>query len=715
MAKSIFSNSWYRVSALRPRLRSHAQIHRHQYRGEVWYVLQELAMERFFRFTPAAYSVIGLMDGQSTVEDIWQGACERLGDDAPTQDELIQVLSQLYQADVLQCDVPVDAAELLQRHEDQTKRKWKSQIFSVFSWRFPLLDPDRFLQFFRSGARLLFGIPGLVLWLAVIIPGSILFAAHWNDLTREMLDRILVPQNLFAIWLLFPVIKIFHEFGHAFATKAFGGEVHDMGVMILVVTPVPYVDASSASAFREKWRRVVVGAAGMLVELFIASIALFVWLNAEPGLVKSMTYNAIFIAGVSTVLFNANPLLRYDGYYILSDFLEIPNLRTRSNNYIFFLCERYLFGNQDAEIPNATATEKAWFVSFGILSFVYRMFVVTAILLYVANKLFNLGAILAIAAAVIWAVMPVGKGIYFLFTNPRIRTVRGRAIFVTTVIVAALVAIIGFVPVPYRTGTEGVIWIPEESYVRAGSEGFIQKIVATPGEKVQVGTPLFALKNPELNTQEQVFVSRVQELQSRYMQYLGSDHVKSEIVQDELKQESSRLAHVREQIADLTIKSRTNGTFLVPVPEDLPDRFAHKGELLGYVVELHRVTVRTVVTQAMIDMVRSRTYGVQVRLSDHLGVAVPAMIKRVVPGASEQLPAKALGTAGGGNIATDPTDRQGLKAVQRVFQMDIELPSDNALVNLGGRGFVRFDHGWAPLAVQWYFQVRQVFLTRFNV
>jgi len=302
-----------------------------------------------------------------------------------------------------------------------------------------------------------------------------------------------------------------------------------------------------------------------------------------------------------------------------------------------------------------------------------------------------------------------------LFTNPRIRTVRGRAIFVTTVIVAALVAIIGFVPVPYRTGTEGVIWIPEESYVRAGSEGFIQKIVAKPGEKVQVGTPLFALKNPELNTQEQVFVSRVQELQSRYTQYLGSDHVKAEIVQDELKQESSRLAHVREQIADLTIKSRTNGTFLVPIPEDLPDRFAHKGELLGYVVELHRVTVRTVVSQAMIDMVRSRTYGVQVRLSDQLGVAVPAMIKRVVPGASEQLPAKALGTAGGGNIATDPTDRQGLKAVQKVFQMDIELPSDNPLVNLGGRGFVRFDHGWAPLAVQWYFQVRQVFLTRFNV
>src|SRR5215510_11666289 len=121
MRKSVFSASWYRVRSLKPRLRSHAQIHRHQYRGETWYVLHELAMERFFRFSPAAYSVIGLMDGRSSVEEIWQAACARLGDDAPTQDETIGLLSQLYQADVLQCDVPPDAFELLRRHQEQSR------------------------------------------------------------------------------------------------------------------------------------------------------------------------------------------------------------------------------------------------------------------------------------------------------------------------------------------------------------------------------------------------------------------------------------------------------------------------------------------------------------------------------------------------------------------------------------------------------------------
>jgi putative peptide zinc metalloprotease protein len=104
-----------------------------------------------------------------------------------------------------------------------------------------------------------------------------------------------------------------------------------------------------------------------------------------------------------------------------------------------------------------------------------------------------------------------------------------------------------------------------------------------------------------------------------------------------------------------------------------------------------------------------------VRLSERLNETVPAAITRIIPGASEQLPAKALGTAGGGEIATDPTDGQGLRAVQKVFQIDLEIPSNSQLVNLGGRGYVRFDHGWAPLAVQWYFQIRQIFLSRFNV
>jgi putative peptide zinc metalloprotease protein len=431
--------------------------------------------------------------------------------------------------------------------------------------------------------------------------------------------------------------------------------------------------------------------------------------------VRTLAYNAIFIASVSTVLFNANPLLRYDGYYILADLIEIPNLRSRANAYLFYLCERYLFGNTQSERPQATWSERAWFVFFGILSSVYRVFVVVAILFYVADKLFNLGAILAIAAAAIWLVFPLLKGGYFLLTNPRLRKVRVRAITVTAVVLIAVISFITLVPMPYRTGTEGVIWIPEESFVRAGAEGFIDRIDAIPDSQVVAGVPLITLSNPNLVAQEKVTSSYIRELEARYTQFLSTDPVKAEITQDELRQARVTLARVREEIDDLTVRSQIAGKFIVPVPEDLPARFVRKGELLGYVLEADRITIRTIVSQAMIDMVRSRTDRVEVRLSERVRETVPAVIKRIVPGASEQLPARALGTVGGGGIATDPTDREGLKAFQRMFQMDLELPLQSNLINLGGRGYVRFDHGWAPLAVQWYFEIRQIFLSRFNV
>jgi putative peptide zinc metalloprotease protein len=703
------------VAGLKPRLRSHAQIHRHQYRGQTWYVLQDRSTERFHRFSPAAYLIVGLMDGQRTVQEIWETACSRLGDDAPTQDEVIQLLSQLHQTDVLLCDVPPDAAELLQRYERQTRRQWQSRLFSLFSWRFPLFDPDRLLRLLMPLVRPLIGWAGAILWLVAVGPALVLAAVHWSDLTSDVLDRVLAPQNLLPLWLLYPVIKTFHEFGHAFVVKAFGGEVHDMGVMLLVLTPVPYVDASSASAFREKWQRILVGAAGILVEVCIAALALYIWLGVEPGTVRTLAYNAIIIAGVSTVLFNGNPLLRYDGYYILADLLEIPNLRSRANAYLGYLGERYLFGRREAEPPTATPGERAWFVVYGITSFVYRVFVVVAILLFLMDRFFLLGVIFAVLAGVGWATVPLGKGLRFLFTHPRIRSVRTRAVAVTAVVVALVVGVIGLVPAPYRSRGEGVVWIPDEAFVRAGVDGFVERVIARPGTRVRRGDILIVCRDPVLIERVQELGARRRELEARYVEQQVKDRVKAEIIKEELTDVTENLARARERAGELTIRSRTDGTFVAPLAADLPGRFVKQGELLGHVVELGTITVRTVVSQAFIDLVRQQTREVQVRLAERLAETFPAVIRREVPGASEQLPSPALGSQGGGQVATDPLDKQGVRAIQKVFQVDLELPSPLQVVNVGGRVHVRFDHGWAPLGIQWYRQVRQLFLSRFNV
>jgi putative peptide zinc metalloprotease protein len=186
-------------------------------------------------------------------------------------------------------------------------------------------------------------------------------------------------------------------------------------------------------------------------------------------------------------------------------------------------------------------------------------------------------------------------------------------------------------------------------------------------------------------------------------------------MRDEIREAEGTLARVREEVEALRIVSPASGRFVVPVPEDLPDRFIRKGELVGYLLQEPEVTVRTIVSQDLIDMVRSRTAGIDVRLAEALDSPVPATLLRVVPGATERLPSRVLGTLGGGAVPTDPTDPEGLTAMAKLFQVDLGLPLASSGARLGGRAYVRFDHGWVPLGVQWYVQLRQLFLSRFDV
>ena len=342
MSDALFSPSWYRVANLKPRIRAHTQIHRHEYRGKIWFLLQDHAANRSHRFTPAAHYFIGLMDGSRTVQEIWEATCAHLGDEAPTQEEIIRLLGQLHSADALLSDVTPDSLEVFRRYQQHQRMQWKRRLWTPLALRFPIFDPDRFLQRTMKYVAPLFSWFGIILWLIVVGTGVVLAAIHWTDLTKDVLDRILAPRNLLLLWLVYPFVKAMHEFGHAYATKKWGGEVHEIGIMLLVLTPVPYVDASSSLGFRSKYKRMLVGAIGILTELFIGALALLIWLNIEPGGIRSVCYNIMLICGVSTVFFNGNPLLRFDGYYVFNDLIEVPNLGTRANKYMGYLVQKYV-------------------------------------------------------------------------------------------------------------------------------------------------------------------------------------------------------------------------------------------------------------------------------------------------------------------------------------------------------------------------------------
>ncbi len=715
MARSLYSPSWYRVAGLKPRLRSHVDLRRHHYRGELWYVLLDHVSGKVHRFTPSAYGVIGLMNGSRTVQEIWDLLKRQGREELPTQEEIIQLLSQLHTSDLLQSNVPPDTRELLERFEQQQKMKWQQSLGSPFAIRIPLFDPEKLIRSLSPLGRVLFSKGGLFLWLAILTTAVFNAAPHWGELTLNITDRILAPKNLILLWLTFPVVKCFHEFGHALAVKRWGGEVHEMGIMLLVFNPIPYVDATSASAFPGKWQRIAVGAAGMMVELFIASVALLAWTGMEPGTARAIAYNVVLIAGISTVLFNGNPLLRYDGYYILSDLLEIPNLGPRGISYLGYLCKRYLLRIKDVDEPIATSGEKVWFVVYTVAAFIYRIFIYLLIILFVAGKFFAVGVIIALWGIFTILVLPVKRAVSSFFEDEAMREKRGRAMAIAFTLAVFSMLLLFYVPFPLRTMAEGVTWIPEHSFVRAGTDGFVERLMVSPGARVRKGQVLISCYDPLLPAEVKVLESRVSELRIAYGVYRVQDRVKAEMTREEIKAAEKKLARARERFSELEIRSPAEGTFIVPTPEDLPGRFLHHGELVAYVIRPSEARVRLVIPQSAIDLVRNRTRQVNVRPTDNIDLIIPAVIRREVPGATDMLPSPALGTAGGGSVPIDPRDTSGNRSFQRLFEIELELADTVNIHIFGNRVYVLFDHGCEPMGFQCYRGIRRMFLKRFHV
>jgi len=716
MATSLFSPSWYRVQNLKPRLRRHVAIHRHDYLGRVWFVLDDHATGRSHRISPAAYRLVGLMDGKRSVQRLWELVNEQLGAHAPTQEEAIRLLGQLHSADALICDVPSDSRELFRRNQRHERLRMRQRIWSPLAVRVPIWDPDRFLTATLPLARPFLGGGFAFVWLLTVLTGIAFAATNFGAIVDNVVDRVLTPDNLLVLWLVYPVVKAFHELAHAYAVKVHGGEVHEIGIMFLVFIPVPYVDASAASSFRDKHQRMLVGGIGIMVEMLLASLALFVWLNAEPGPAHAVAYNVMLIGGVSTLLFNGNPLLRFDGYYVLADWLEIPNLGMRSNKYLGYLVQRYLFGSKDAEPVTSLPYERFWFVFYGIAAFVYRTFIMFVIIAYVAGRFFVIGVLLAIWAVTTQLVVPMARNVSFLAGSPRLKANRARAVVASLGVLGVVAALLFAVPAPHRTIVDGVTWPSEQSQLRVGTNGFVSEVAVAPRDMVRAGDPVIVVDDPFLRARLGLLEAELEGLIIQRTALEHTDRVEAALVRAEIGTLRSDIGLTRERIDELVIRSPRDGVAVVPRDRDLDDRFVSRGDLLGYVVDASDIrSVRVVVDQDDVDLVRHDARHVDVMPVEWGAASFRAQIVREVPGGINQLPTPALGLAGGGTIPVETADGSGRKTLERVFEFEILMPQEAAVPLLGRRVKVRFDHGFQPIGFQAWRSLRQLFLKLYDV
>jgi putative peptide zinc metalloprotease protein len=721
MADGFFAQSWYRVAGLRPRVANHVTVSRHRYGSQSWYALSDPLSGRVHRVTPAAYLFAARMDGKRTVDAIWQEMVAEMDTEAPGQEAIVSLLMQLHGADLLTGDIPPDAAELLVRRDRLRRSVWLRNVRSPLSMQIPLLDPDRFLTRTMPLLRPLFSWAALIGWLMLMTAAGMTIGQHWAELTDNIIDRVMATEGLLAMALCYPIIKVLHELGHGYTAKRFGCEVRQMGVMLLVLFPVPYVDASPSAALASKWQRAGVAAAGIIVEVTLAAIAALVWASAEPGLLRAVAFNVMVIGGVSTVLINGNPLLRFDGYYVLSDVIEVPNLAQRSIRYLGHLVERYVFRVPGIGRFNAAPYERFAMLLYAPTSWGYRLLVMLGIATFVASHYFVVGVGIAIFTVVMGLLLPLGKALWRVMLGQRYRLCRGRAAGLTFGAIAVAAVAILAVPAPVHTTAEGVIWVPQEAIVRAGTDGFIRSVAPEAGTQVMPGTTLVVLEHPIAEAKLNVTAARVQELEAKYNAEWVDDKIAAQVTKFELAGAKAALVREQYRISQQAIVAASGGTFNTVRPaSDMVGRYVKDGEIIGYVTPSAGRIARVVVPQSDIELVHGRLVDVLIRLADrHTDLA--SHVVRAVPAAETNIPSQALTTANGGTISTDPRDSKGAKAFERLFQFDLALPDGGpaasalAASGFGTRVFVRFDFAWEPVGTMLYRRIRQGLLSRFEI
>lgn len=712
-----FDQSWYRVAGLMPRLRLHAQVHRQRIRGETWYVVQDHQNGRHFRISQAARAVLARLDGRHSVAEIARLLATHLGAQRPGRGDIVRLLVQLHHADLLATPLPPDLAELDRRADAQARRRFWGQVRNPLALRVPLWDPDRFLNATLGWVRAMCHPLLLLALLAVVVIGAAQAAMHAGALMSNVADRVFAADNVLLMMLVYPLAKLLHEAGHAYAVKLGGGEVHEVGVMLLVLFPVPYVNASSSAAFPDAWRRVAVSAAGMVMELVLASLAAIAWVLLDPGPLRAAALDMMVLCGVSTLVFNGNPLLRFDGYYVLSDLIGVPNLDTRARQHVLYLLKRYLLGMRGEVGAVEVRGEGRWLVTFGLLSLTYRIVMVLTIGLLVATKMFLLGVALALASVAQMLVWPVLRGLRFLISGRALTGQRRRAWLGVGTAALVVTLLLSVVRLPYALVAPGVVWVPPDAIVRAGAEGFVVEIAAPPGSVVTPGTRLFGLADPVARAETDVLAAEAAVQEARFNAVNQVDRVQARLLENQVDRAHAALARARERLGELDVVAGHAGRFVVPNAATLVGRFVHKGDVLGYVLGGNDIGVRVVVSQAELDLVRARTTRVDVLLAESMQRTLPALVRRQTPAALERPPAPALSPEGGGPMLVDPGSPGHDRPLDRWFAFDLQLsPGDAATISrIGAHASARFDLGGEPLAWRLLLWGRQVVLRTLNI
>jgi putative peptide zinc metalloprotease protein len=455
----------------------------------------------------------------------------------------------------------------------------------------------------------------------------------------------------------------------------------------------------------------------MITELFIAALSVFAWANTGPGLLHSLAYNVIFVASVSTILFNINPLLRFDGYYILLDLLDIPNLQQKANQHLRHLVERYAFGYKNSQTPASSFKEAFWLTFFGLLSGAYRLAIFTTILLVVADRFLMLGIIMAAVCAVTWVLVPIFRLINYLATSPRLERTRLRASAVCLAALAGLVGFLYFLPFPNNFKAPGVLKAGEYAVVVSKIDGAIDRILVEPGARVERGEPLLRLENKDLDYRIQEVRASLDEVTAMRQKALQESQADLRSIDSLIASIQKRLEQLLEQEENLTVRAEIPGLYVSNVIEDSLGMWVRRGTVLGELVDDRQYYFISVVSQQDVSQVFSDAIrSSEVRLAGQSNIGLPVVSYTRIPYEQRQLPSVVLGLKAGGEVPIKATEAGGTTTAEPFYEVRLGIAADpDAALYHGRSGKVRFRMAPEPLLRQWYRKLWQLLQKRYQL
>ncbi|MEM8873436.1 MAG: hypothetical protein AAGD32_04170 [Planctomycetota bacterium] len=669
-------------------LRSDLHVSRHVFHGEVCYVVRDPITFQSHSFDAGDYAVLSRLTGTRPLGEVFTELAGR-GVLSPEREEsFYKFILQLHRLTFLMLPIN-DANALYKRHEQNQTRKRRAMVKGFLFLRVPLWNPDNYLERTKHWFAPLFHPVALMFWAVLMFITAITVARQWEALANTF-SGMLSLQGILLGWIILIGLKAVHEFGHAYCCKHFGGQVPEMGAYFIILTPCAYMDASAAWGFVSQWRRIAVSLAGMYFESWVAAAALFVWASTPPGMLNFFAFQTFFVASAVTLLFNANPLMRFDGYFILSDLIRVPNLRSRSTAYTLSLFNRATLGVTTATAPHGIAM-RIFFVVFAIACGIYRVVLVLSICATIAAKFFLIGIGLAAFYCVSELFGAISRTCKFLWFDPRTATARKRGVALGVLLVFALPTILIFSPTPGHASAVGVIRGSAEHELTMPQAGLVEAVALEAGRLIPAGAEIMRIDNPQLDAELAVAKQEVRVAEARVRAADGEDAaaVRQALLKHAAKVRAWEL--IEEKQIRMTVRAPADGTLVSTLSRRDIGRWVMPGEPAAKVVEgpwhVHAVLDESTMAGSVVNVGDE----VWVRPERRPDLLLRGTVTELAPAGSRQLPDEALSSNAGGPVPLHPItgmpERNWYRLTVRLDDVPTDAPTD--ALAYGGRASVK--------------------------